>query len=129
MSRIEAPVCIFRDRDGTVREATVPLGEPDPFDVPADLYCGTYEVAKGLFGPPALGSIEITIFNTRSYRRDSALEEEAKERIVQAILRKEGPEIVQSAGGPSALKARIEVDTWWYEPSDPRAPRRHRDRA
>src|SRR3989442_856329 len=57
----------------------------------------------------------ITIFNTRSYRRDSELEEAAKDHLVQAILRKEGPGIVDAAGGIQAVKDRIEIDTFWIE--------------
>lgn len=117
MSRIEFLPCLYRDRDGTIQEREYPKTEPDPYDVPADLYCSSYEVQKGLIGPPRLGNLEVVIFNTRGYRRDLALEQEARERLVRAILAREGPDIVQAAAGIAAVKARIDVGPWWEERS------------
>ena len=115
VGRTEFTSCLYRDREGRIVEAPVLPGEPDPYDVPADLDCPDYEVTGGLFGPPKLGDLGITIFNTRSYRRDSELEEAAKDHLVQAILRKEGPGIADAAGGIQAVKDRIEIDTFWIE--------------
>ncbi len=83
--------------------------------MPADLYCPSYAVRKGLFGPPKLENAEVVVFNTRGYRRDPELEEVAKDRLVQEILRKEGPELVQAAGGRAALMAKIDVGPFWEE--------------
>ncbi len=43
------------------------------------------------------------------------MEEAAKERLIEAIISKEGAEAVDWAGGREELKGRIEVDTWWIE--------------
>jgi hypothetical protein len=115
MGRMEFLPCLYRDRNGGVQEAPYPKSEPTPYGVPADLYCPSYEVVKGLFGPPKLGQIEIAIFNTRSYHPDRELEEIAKDRLIQAIVKKEGPAIVQAAGGSAAIRQRIDVGPFWED--------------
>ena len=113
MERIEVLPCVYRGPDGTIREAEFPKAEPQPHAVAADLYCPSYAARKGLMGPPRIEDLEITVFNTIDYRRDEELEETAKDRLVQAIVAKEGAEIVEAAGGVGALRDRIRVVTWW----------------
>ena len=115
MERFEFLRCLYRDAEGRIVETAYPKGEPDPYDVPADLHCPSYAVRKGLFGPPKLENVEVVIFNTRGYRRDLELEELAKDRLVQEILRKEGAELVQAAGGLTAIKSKIEPGPFWEE--------------
>lgn len=115
MSRIEFPPCLCRSPDGRILQVPWPQGEPEPYDVPADLYCPSYEIRTSLFGSPKLGSCEVTIYNTRAYIPDPELEEAAKRALVHAIESKEGMEVVQAAGGPEAIRQRILVDTWWAE--------------
>ena len=94
-----------------------PRSEPDPYEVPADLYCPSYEVVKGLFGPPKLGHLEVVVFNTRTYRPDAELEEVARTRLVDAVLAKAGAGFVQAAGGMTTIRERIEVGPFWDEPA------------
>lgn len=116
MDRTEFLPALYRGPDGEVRETEFPKREPDTYDVPADLYCGSYTVRKGWFGPPRIASLEVTIFNTRTYRPDAGLEERAKDRLIEAIVSKEGSEVVQASGGLGSLRERIAVDTWWGPP-------------
>jgi|GEM_PF-5601004 len=113
MERIEVLPCLYRGPDGAVHEAEFPKAEPQPHAVAADLYCPSYAARKGLTGPLRIEDLEVTVFNTTDYRRDVELEEAAKDRLVQAILAKEGTEIVEAAGGEGALRDRIRVVTWW----------------
>ncbi len=116
VDRIEVLPCLYRDTAGRIQEVPFPKGEPDPYGVPADLYCPSYEIRTSLVGPPKLGNLEVTIFNTRGYKHDPELEEVAKDHLVQAIESKEGVEVVQAAGGPGGIKQRILVYTFWLEP-------------
>ncbi len=116
MDRPEFLSCIYRGPDGRIQETPYPRTEPDPYDVPADLYAPSYCVAKGLFGPARLKDLEVVIFNTRTYRSDPDLEEEAKGRLLSAILDKEGAAIVQAAGGADALRSQIDLGSFWAEP-------------
>ena len=116
MGRLEFLPCVYRDKEGRLREVEYPKDEPDPYDVVGDLYCPSYAVRKGVFGPARLEDFDVTIFNTRTYRRDSDLEEVAKDRLVQAIIAKEAPDIVSRAGGPDGIRKRVEIDTFWVEP-------------
>lgn len=113
MDRLEFLPVYFRGAGGTIEQTEMFKSEPTPYAVPADLYCGSYQVTKGLLGPPKIGNIEIVIFNTRTYRPDSELEEFVKDRLTEAISSKEGPEVVEASGGLAALRSRIKVSTWW----------------
>jgi len=113
MGRVIFLACMYRDASGDIREIPLPKGEPDRDSLPADLYCPWYEVKKGLFGPTRLLDLGISIFNTRSYRPDERLVELVRERLVRAILAREGPEVVEGEGGLAALRERIEAEPFW----------------
>jgi hypothetical protein len=103
-----------RDHEGRIVEIPRPP-EPAPYDVPTDLYCPVYGIGPGILGPPKITKLLVTIFNTKAYRRDPPLEEAAKDRLLEAILRREGPEVVEASGGEQVLRGRVEVDTFWIE--------------
>jgi len=105
----------FRGAGGAIERTEMFKSEPTPYAVPADLYCGSYEVTKGFLGPSRIGNIEIVIFNTRTYRPDPELEEFVKDRLTEAIASKEGPEVVEASGGLAVIRSRIQVSTWWGE--------------
>jgi len=90
-----------------------PTGEPDRDTMAADLYCPWYEVKKGLFGPARITEVAISIVNRRSYRRDEALVDAARERLIQAILSKETTEVIEASGGAAGLRRRIEADEFY----------------
>lgn len=113
MDRIEVLPCVFRATDRSIQEVEFPKAEPQPHAVAADLYCGSYAVRKGLFGSARIENLEVTVFNTRDYRRDAELEEAAKDRLVNAILAREDAELVSAAGGAEALRQRVRVTTFW----------------
>lgn len=83
--------------------------------MPVDLYAPWYSVVKGLFGPARIKDAEITVFNTPRYRPDPELEKEAKERLVRAMVAKEGAEVVQASGGVEAMRAMIRVQMLWLD--------------
>lgn len=118
MDRIEVLACLYRGPDGRIQETEFPKTEPAPYAVAADLYCPSYSVRRGLLGPARLENLEVTIFNTRAYRPDPELEQVAKDRLLQTILAKEGPEIIETSGGEAAVRERITIDTWWRLPGE-----------
>src|SRR3989304_8164557 len=99
MDRMEFLPCLCRDADDRIQEVPYPKGEPDRNTMPADLYCPYYEVEKGLFGPARITDIGISIFNRPSYRRDEAVLEAARDRLIHAVLSKETAEGIPASGG------------------------------
>jgi len=77
--------------------------------MPADLCCPYYEVKKGLFGPARIADIGISIFNRPSYRRDEVAVETARERLIQAVVSKETPEVIAASGGIGELRKQAEA--------------------
>lgn len=115
MERTEYPDCVYRAQDGRIVPIPWPEGEPDRETMGTDLYAPWYTVAKGLFGPPRVREAEITIFNTPHYRRDPELEAEAKERLLKALLAKEGVQVVQASGGVETVRGTIRVQMLWLD--------------
>lgn len=113
VERVEFLPCLYRDAQGHIQEIPFPKKEPNRNGLSADLYAASYSIVKGVFGPPRVRNLEITIFNTPAYQPDPALEGETKERLMHTIVEKEGPALVEESGGLDALRARIAVDTWW----------------
>jgi hypothetical protein len=113
MERYEYPPCLYRDAGGRIQEVPFPKGEPDRKTMSADLYCPYYNIKKGLFGPARITDIGISIFNRPAYRRDEALVQEARERLIKAILSKETPEVITESGGIEGLRGRIEADEFY----------------
>ncbi len=115
MERPEFRPCLYRDAEGQIREMPYPKAEPSREEIRVDVYAPSYRVAKGLFGPAQIEGLEIVIFNTPSYRPDPELEREAVDRLLEAIVRKEGPEVVQASGGVETLRRKIDVGPWWED--------------
>lgn len=113
MERLEFLPCLYRDADGRIQEVPYPKKEPDRDRIQVDLYAASYAVAKGLFGPPRIQSLELVIFNTSTHRPDPDLEREAVERLLRAIVQKEGAETVQGSGGVETLRKKIDIGPWW----------------
>jgi len=110
---MEFPPCLSRAADGRIQEVPFPKGEPDRDKMSADLYCPYYEVKKGLFGPARITDLGISILNRPSYRRDEMLVAAARERLMNAILSKETPEIIESSGGVAELRKKIDADEFY----------------
>ncbi len=83
--------------------------------VPDTIHVSRSEFFPCLYGPPKLGHLEVSIFNTRTYRPYAELEGLAKDRVVAAIIAKEGAALVQAAGAASAIHERVEVGPFWDE--------------
>jgi len=107
--------CLYSDAKGQVQEMPYPKREPRREETHMDFYAPSYGVAKGLFGPPRIQNLEIVIFNTPSYRPDPELEKEAMERLLRAIVQKEGAEVVQASGGVETLRTQIDIGPWWKD--------------
>ncbi len=115
VERIEIVVCLYRAEDGSIRERPWPRGEPDRDTMTGDLYALSYTVTKGLFGPARVTQADISILNSPRYRPDFELELAARERLLRAIVEKEGPAVVQASGGEEAIRQMIGADTFWLD--------------
>lgn len=105
--------CLCRDAANRIQGVAFPKGEPDRNRMFMDLYCPYYEVKKGLFGSARITDIGISIFNRPSYRRDEALVEEARERLIQAVLSKEAPEVIAASGGIAELRKQATAEEFY----------------
>ncbi len=112
---MEIVVCLYRANDGSIRECPWPSTEPDRDEMTVDLYALSYTVTKGLFGPARITAADISILNSPKYRPDFELESAARERLVRAIMEKEGAQVVQASGGGDSIRAMIGADTFWGE--------------
>ncbi len=115
VERIEVLPCLYRDSEGRIHEMPFPREEPWQKDMRVDLYCPSYTVTKGLFGPPRVTAMDISILNSYAYHPDPELEREAGERLLRAVVEREGVQTVQASGGVEALRRLIGADTFWLE--------------
>lgn len=113
MERIEYLPCLYHDASGQIQEVPYPKGEPDRKTMTADLYGPSYNVKKGLFGPARITDLDISILNRPAHRRDAALVDAARDRLIQTIQSKETPEVIAASGGIEALRARAGADDFY----------------